>query len=87
MKGASPVELDYGRNLRADQWARFCGRHTTAEIVEQYARQKLLERTTSTRWPYDPMEQKPLVRSRTGTMEASQGEGNQPDDIILTLFT
>lgn len=25
--GASPVEVDTGRQLRAEQWARFCGRY------------------------------------------------------------
>lgn len=54
MKGASPVEL--GRNLRADQWARFCGRHTTADVIEQYARNKLLERSTTSKWMIDNVE-------------------------------
>lgn len=36
--GASPIVTDYGRGLRAEQWARFCGRHSCAEIIEKCAR-------------------------------------------------
>ncbi|XP_065162130.1 cortactin-binding protein 2-like isoform X2 [Atheta coriaria] len=45
--GANPTLKDDGRALRADQWARFCGRYVCADVIEKHARQKLLERTTS----------------------------------------
>lgn len=42
--GASPVEVDYKRQLRAEQWARFCGRHSCSEIIEKCSRSRLLEK-------------------------------------------
>lgn len=38
---------DNGRGLRADQWARFCGRYVCADVIEKLARQRLLERSAS----------------------------------------
>lgn len=29
--------------MRAEQWARFCGRHSCAEIIEKWARTRNLE--------------------------------------------
>ncbi|XP_046606619.1 SH3 and multiple ankyrin repeat domains protein 1-like isoform X2 [Neodiprion virginianus] len=52
--GANPTLRDYGRGLRAEQWARFCGRYVCAEIIERFARHRLLERTTSCRWGSEP---------------------------------
>ncbi|XP_050091165.1 uncharacterized protein LOC126574824 [Anopheles aquasalis] len=52
--GASPVETDAGRGFRAEQWARFCGRHTCAETIEQCARARLLDKSTPCgRWSHD----------------------------------
>lgn len=45
--GANPTLRDNGRGLRADQWARFCGRYVCADVIEKHARQRLLERSTS----------------------------------------
>ncbi|CAO1402334.1 unnamed protein product [Diamesa serratosioi] len=45
--GASPTETDPGRGLRADQWARFTGRRTCAEMIETTFNVKLLELSTS----------------------------------------
>ncbi|XP_022903368.1 ankyrin repeat domain-containing protein 33B-like [Onthophagus taurus] len=45
--GANPTLRDNGRGLRADQWARFCGRYVCADVIEKLARQRLLERSTS----------------------------------------
>lgn len=45
--GANPTLRDNGRGFRADQWARFCGRYVCADVIEKYARQRLLERSTS----------------------------------------
>uniref|UniRef100_A0A8D8MFZ1 Ankyrin repeat domain-containing protein 33B n=1 Tax=Cacopsylla melanoneura TaxID=428564 RepID=A0A8D8MFZ1_9HEMI len=44
--GASPTMRDTGRGLRAEQWARFCGRYVCADVIEKLARNKLLERST-----------------------------------------
>ncbi|XP_055325516.1 uncharacterized protein LOC129579452 [Sitodiplosis mosellana] len=42
--GSSPVEIDYKRQLRAEQWARFCGRHSCAELIEKWARTRNLDK-------------------------------------------
>lgn len=42
--GASPIVTDYGRGLRAEQWARFCGRHSCAEIIEKCSRTALYDK-------------------------------------------
>ncbi|XP_014469213.1 PREDICTED: uncharacterized protein LOC106741590 isoform X2 [Dinoponera quadriceps] len=52
--GANPTLRDHGRGLRAEQWARFCGRYVCAEVIERFARHRLLERTTSCRWGSEP---------------------------------
>lgn len=41
MSGASPLETDYKRQLRADQWAKFCGRHSCAEQIEKWSEGKI----------------------------------------------
>lgn len=52
--GASPVETDTGRGFRAEQWARFCGRHTCAETIEQCARARLLDKSSPCgKWSHD----------------------------------
>lgn len=38
---------DTGRGLRAEQWARYCGRYTCADVIEKYARSQLLSKTAS----------------------------------------
>lgn len=45
--GASPTMRDTGRGLRAEQWARYCGRYICADVIEKYARNQLLSRTAS----------------------------------------
>ncbi|KAL6977968.1 Ankyrin repeat domain-containing protein 33B [Sarracenia purpurea var. burkii] len=45
--GASPTMRDYGRGLRAEQWARYCGRYICADMIEKYARNQLLSKTAS----------------------------------------
>ncbi|KAL0118390.1 hypothetical protein PUN28_009208 [Cardiocondyla obscurior] len=52
--GANPTLRDHGRGLRAEQWARFCGRYVCAEMIERFARHRLLERSTSCRWGSEP---------------------------------
>lgn len=42
--GASPIVTDYGRGLRAEQWARFCGRHSCAEIIEKCSRTSVYDK-------------------------------------------
>lgn len=36
--------MDYKRQLRAEQWARFCGRHSCAELIEKWARTRNLDK-------------------------------------------
>lgn len=49
--GANPTLRDTGRGLRAEQWARYCGRYVCADVIEKFARHRLLERSTSCgRW-------------------------------------
>lgn len=55
MIGASPITTDPNRDFRADQWARYCGRHQTAEMIETVARAKLLDKSTSNKWTHDVM--------------------------------
>lgn len=38
---------DTGRGLRAEQWARHCGRYVCADVIEKYARSQLLSKSTS----------------------------------------
>lgn len=52
--GANPTLRDHGRGLRAEQWARFCGRYVCAEVIERFSRHRLLEKTTSCRWGSEP---------------------------------
>lgn len=54
VSGANPTLRDHGRGLRAEQWARFCGRYVCAEVIERFARHRLLERSTSCRWGSEP---------------------------------
>ncbi|XP_025156093.1 uncharacterized protein LOC105186920 isoform X2 [Harpegnathos saltator] len=51
--GANPTLRDYGRGLRAGQWARFCSRYECAEMIERFTRHRLLEQT-SCRWGSEP---------------------------------
>ncbi|XP_052873059.1 uncharacterized protein LOC128278375 [Anopheles cruzii] len=75
--GASPVETDAGRGFRAEQWARFCGRHTCAETIEQCARARLLDKSTPCgRWSHDinlPVDKNALkARSCSITPQSTQ---------------
>lgn len=70
MIGASPTATDPVRSFRADQWARYCGRHQTAEMIETVARAKLLEKNTSNKWTHDA-----IPRSKT-TSSMSQQQMN-----------
>jgi len=67
--GASPIEVDRGRSYRPEQWARFCGRHTTAETIEIFARQKLMSQTTS-KWSYDNLDLAP----KSSLIDGAEGE-------------
>jgi len=37
-EGASPNRRDNGRRLCAEEWARFCGRHSCADAIAKYIR-------------------------------------------------
>ncbi|XP_033221600.1 uncharacterized protein LOC117175884 [Belonocnema kinseyi] len=52
--GANPTLRDHGRGFRADQWAKFCGRYVCAEVIERFARHRLLEKTNTCRWGSEP---------------------------------
>jgi hypothetical protein len=71
MIGASAILTDPARGFRADQWARFCGRHQTAEMIETTARSKLLEKSSSNKWNHDSIS---ISRSKT-TSAVSQTNG------------
>lgn len=45
--GASPMETDYKRQLRAEQWARFCGRHSCSEVIEKCSRNRPADKDKS----------------------------------------
>ncbi|XP_075229956.1 uncharacterized protein LOC142329346 isoform X2 [Lycorma delicatula] len=63
--GASPTMRDTGRGLRAEQWARFCGRYVCADVIEKLSRHRLLERTTSYgNWGSEPELGPHLVNGR-----------------------
>ncbi|XP_039286804.1 photoreceptor ankyrin repeat protein [Nilaparvata lugens] len=63
--GASPTMRDTGRGLRAEQWARFCGRYVCADVIEKLSRHRLLERTTSYgHWGSEPELGPHLVNGR-----------------------
>ncbi|XP_057334753.1 uncharacterized protein LOC130673657 isoform X2 [Microplitis mediator] len=51
--GANPTLRDHGRGLKAEQWARFCGRHVCADVIERFTRHRLMEKT-SCRWGSEP---------------------------------
>lgn len=56
---------DTGRGLRAEQWARFCGRYVCADVIEKLSRHRLLERTTSYgRWGSEPELGPHLIQGR-----------------------
>uniref|UniRef100_A0A1L8DSY6 Putative 26s proteasome regulatory complex subunit psmd10 n=1 Tax=Nyssomyia neivai TaxID=330878 RepID=A0A1L8DSY6_9DIPT len=73
--GASPVETDAGRGMRPEQWAKFCGRYSCAEMIEKCARSRLLEKTSSCKWSNDSLAlDKPAVsRSRTNPSQQQSG--------------
>lgn len=77
MKGASPVEVDLGRGLRADQWARFVGRHTCAEMIEQYSRARLMDRNTPSKWSHDSIERGGRAKTVTMIMDANANNNTQ----------
>ncbi|XP_037924093.1 ankyrin repeat domain-containing protein 33B-like isoform X3 [Hermetia illucens] len=72
--GASPVETDYGRGLRAEQWAAFCGRPSCAEMIEKCARARLLEKTQSCLPGTTEIQKVPVTRSKTTTIQTQIGE-------------
>lgn len=66
--GASATLTDPARGFRADQWARYCGRHQTAEMIETTARAKLLDKSASNKWTHDA-----IPRSKTTSAMAPNG--------------
>ncbi|XP_055626264.1 uncharacterized protein LOC129768558 isoform X2 [Toxorhynchites rutilus septentrionalis] len=76
--GASPVETDTGRGFRAEQWARFCGRHTCAETIEQCARARLLDKSTPFgKWSHDlPTDKSALKTPRSNSITSQSTTQN-----------
>lgn len=58
--------MDNGRGFRAEQWARFCGRYTCAEMIETCARARLMEKGTSSQWSHDPHTLEKKTHSSSG---------------------
>jgi len=68
--GASPALKDSGRGLRAEQWARFCGRFICAEVIEKFARHRVPDRTSANgRWGSEP---ELAVRMISGKVDLSK---------------
>lgn len=83
------MEVDLGRGLRPDQWARFCGRHTCADVIENYARGRLMERTTSHKWYFDtidPAQTTTNVKTKTGNIQGVDHNGNGGKKSIFFIF-
>lgn len=51
VSGASPSLKDWGRGLRAEEWAKYCGRHGCAEAIEKFSKQK---NSTFGKWGSEP---------------------------------
>lgn len=81
-KGSSPFETDYGRGLRAEQWARFCGRHTCAEIIEKCSRSRILEREVSGK---NTQDKAPGVKDKTGKGRARANSAVQSSSKVSML--
>lgn len=82
MIGASPVETDPGRGFRADQWARYTGRHTCAEMIETTARAKLLEKSTSSsKWTNDVIAISKISNTSTQSVNGLQPQQHSGGNI------
>ena len=82
MIGASPVETDPGRGFRADQWARYTGRHTCAEMIETTARAKLLEKSTSSsKWTNEVIPRSQISNTPTQNVNGLQQQQHSGGDI------
>lgn len=79
LTGASPLETDPKRQYRADQWAKFCGQHSCADLIEKCARAKgLLEKSPSNKWiSGESFDKKIITRSNTGTLVSTQSAKNE----------
>ena len=82
MIGASPTTTDPARSFRADQWARYCGRHQTAEMIETVARAKLLERSTSNKWTHDAIPRSKTISAMSQQQNITNNNGISPTQRI-----
>lgn len=71
------MQVDPCRNLRADQWARYVGRHTTAEVIEECARTQLLGPST-----LETFESSRSSRNRNCPVDSVEGNNNYLFDQI-----
>ena len=82
MVGASPVETDPGKGFRADEWARYTGRHTCAEMIETTSRAKLLEKSTSSsKWTNDVIARNKISNPPTQNVNGLQQQKHSGGDI------
>lgn len=58
---------DYGRGLRAGEWARFCSRHLCAEMIEKCTRTALLDKDNAIRWNVGSKEKVVKGRARANS--------------------
>lgn len=63
--GASPMETDSGRGLTAEQWARFCGRESCADMLDNCTKARMLEKSSSLRDANNVQSKITLIRSKT----------------------
>ncbi|KAJ8688655.1 hypothetical protein QAD02_024450 [Eretmocerus hayati] len=76
--GANPTLRDHGRGFRAEQWARFCGRYVCAEVIERFARHRLLEKTASCRWGSEPELAAQVLQGKLVPMMQSSNQSSSP---------
>lgn len=70
--GSSPIEIDYKRQLRAEQWARFCGRHSCAELIEKWSRTRNLDKISFTHKDQNDFTVNGRVRANSTVQPISQ---------------
>lgn len=89
MTGASATLTDPARGFRADQWARYCGRHQTAEMIETSARGKLLEKTVSNKWTHDsiPRSKTTSAMPQNGNIMQQQQQTSHSGGTLGVTFT
>lgn len=88
MTGASATLTDPNRGFRSDQWARYCGRHQTAEMIETSARAKLLDKTSSNKWTHDsvPRSKTTSAMPQNGNIMQQQQTSHSGGELSITCI-